>query len=238
MKLYSRLALFALLTVIFLTFWVLSQTTGRGEERKVQISQKIEENEFEKDANRIESLSASRDFQGLLQLSEALKEKWGNNIKAYSFLQAEISKSFASYDFQNKMQYFYSVELSKDVLKYSDQIPIELEYEMVSKLQSRSAYLWGLKVEENWEKDRRDRVNQLFHLWNRLEKTIDPNFDFNDVNNRPKGNVPVPAPNYIPGITPESIKDPKIRRKYEKAIEINKQKAFKYNEQIIRPYAE
>jgi hypothetical protein len=93
--------------------------------------------------------------------------------------------------------------------------------------------LWGLKVEENWEKDRRDRVNQLLHLWNRLEKNIDPNFDFNDINNRLKGNVPVPAPNYIPGITPESIKDPEIRRKYEKAIEINKQKAFKYNEQII-----
>lgn len=236
MKLYFRLIVFVLFTVGSLTVWVLSQSTERKEERENQQGQTTivnEPSEFEKDYKRIEDLSAARSFQPLLDFSGSLKEKWGKDIKAYSILQAEISKAFASYDFQDKRQYIYSVEIAKDVLKNADKIPIQLEYEMVGKLQSNSAYLSNIIPGEKWEQDRDERILFLLHFWNRFQKSIDSNFDFNDLKNRPIGNVPVPAPNYMPGIKPENVKEPEIRAKYEEAIEANKQKAFKYNEQVV-----
>ena len=46
------------------------------------------------------------------------------------------------------------------------------------------------------------------------------------------GNVPVPAPNYMPGIRPEDVKDPAVREKYIAAIKANTIKARKFNLQL------
>jgi hypothetical protein len=212
---------------------VSSQSTERVKESSAQVDRTSQKSEFESDYKLINDLSIARDFVSLLDLSSRLKEKWANDLKRYSYLQAEISKAFASYDFEDKRQYIYSVELAKDVLKNADDIPIDLEYEMIAKLQSDSAYLFKIAPEEKWEQDRQDRVNLMLHFWNRFQNRIDRNFDFKDLKNRPLGNAPVPAANYPPGIRPEDIKEPDIRAQYEQAIKANQQKATKYNEQIV-----
>jgi hypothetical protein len=147
-------------------------------------------------------------------------------------LQKEIINSLSSYDFQDKRQYLYTVKIAKDVLKNADNIPVNLEFEFISKLKSSSVSFWKVISEKDWKTDREERVKLITHFWNRFQNKIDRNFNFNDIKNRPVGNVPVPAPNYLPGIEPDDIKEPEIRAKYMTAIEANKAKAETYNLQI------
>jgi hypothetical protein len=232
MKTYSRIVALILLIGLSSTIWIWSQSTGQTQKTGLSRIQTSEESEFEKDLKFIEGLVAARNLQGLLQLSDELQRKWASDIKAGSRLQLEIINSLASYDFQDKKQYAHLVKLTKDVLKNADSIPIQLEYELVSKLQGNSAYLWKVSDQKDFELDRAERIKLLSHLWNRFQKDIDRNFDLEDVKNRPVGNVAVPAPNYRPGIRPEDVKELDIRAKYIAAIETNKAKAEKYNSQL------
>jgi hypothetical protein len=240
MRFNPRILFSGLLIATFFSFWVLSQSAipigfsqvaNSHEKVRAESPQENKPSEFQQDIKRISMMTESRDLKGLLLLSDELEKKWANNVVAYSRLLAEISNSLASYDFHDAMQYKYSVSLAGKVLKNADDIPIQLEYEMVSKLQSTSAYLTGVERQDNWERDRAKRVNLIFHLWNRLEKNIDRTFDITDFKNHPMGNIPVPGP-YPSGIRPEAVKEPDIRAKYIEAIAVNQAKAEKYNLQV------
>ena len=236
----SRMFFSGLLIATFFSIWVLSQSaipigfsqpTKTPEKVRTQSFQGSNPTEFQEDMKRILFLTESRDLQGLSKLSDEFEKKWVSNVGAYSRLLAEISNSVATYDFHDSMQYKYSVSLAEKVLKNADEIPIQLEYEMVSKLQSTSAYLKGVEHQENWARDRTKRVKLILHLWLRLETNIDRSFDTADFKNQPTGNIPVPGP-YPSGIRPEDIREPDIRAKYIEAISVNKLKAEKYNLQV------
>jgi hypothetical protein len=82
---------------------------------------------------------------------------------------------------------------------------------------------------EEFAQRRKKDVEIRLHAWKRLMDAIDPNWDPNDL---PLSNVVPPAMLGLPsGATPEAIKDSKLRAEYEAAIEKNRQKAEKYNEQ-------
>ncbi|MHC4707514.1 MAG: hypothetical protein ACYS8I_10570, partial [Planctomycetota bacterium] len=82
---------------------------------------------------------------------------------------------------------------------------------------------------EKWAQIRKRDVQVRLHAWKRLVNAIDPNWDANDL---PFVNIMPPLATNLPsGVAPEAIKDPKLRAQYEAAIEKNRLKAERYNEQ-------
>ena len=219
--------IFVLMIALVSTILVWSQTNTQLQ----NATQSNQNSEYTSDKQRVESLTSARDLEGLLQLSSIFQKKWAENIAVKARLQLLIISSLSSYDFKDNQQYIYTVKLSKEVLKEADRIPIQIEYELVSKLQSTSAYSNNLTSKDQLELDRLDRVKYLLHLWNRVQRDYDRNF-LTEVSNRPVTNVTVPAPNYMPGINPSDIRDPVVKGKYIDAIEVNKEKAIKYNLQL------
>jgi hypothetical protein len=102
---------------------------------------------------------------------------------------------------------------------------------MVSYLQGDLKYYYGLADRSEWVKDRRKRVEYLKRFWDRVQNKIDPNFSLTDPNNRFIGNLPVPGGKYPPGVSPVDIKEPEIRRQYEKALDENRQRGLRFTEQ-------
>jgi len=62
-----------------------------------------------------------------------------------------------------------------------------------------------------------------------VDLEADPTFNADDV---PQMNLVPPGGKYDSGIAPESIKEPEIRKEYEKALALNAQKAEKYRYQV------
>jgi hypothetical protein len=240
MKLFVKSSLLLLLAIASFALAGLMQTVNSDRAReplKTQESLLADNtrshptNEFLKDSGHIDSLTQSRDLDRMLAFADEIEKKWENSIPAKSRLLAKISDSLSSYDFQDERQYVYSVTFAKKVLTRSDVIDVQLEHEMVSKLQSTSAYSSGVERPEKWPVDRKERVQLILHLWNRIRNNLDRTFDTTDIRNRPNAKVRVPGP-YTTGVRPEDIKEPVVRTMYEDAIAKNKTKADRFNLQV------
>lgn len=186
---------------------------------------------YPRDRARIRELAANRDYEGLKGFSEELRSKWRKQPGIRSRLLAEISHAFSSYDFQNRDQYGQSVRLAKEILAIKEGVPISTRYEMVRKLQTRSSYILGAEKKESWERDRSERMKYVFDFWQFIEANIDRSFDLDDPANQPVGNVEVPG-RYFPGTSPEAIKEPNIRKEYERRLAVNNLKAERFNLQF------
>ena len=82
---------------------------------------------------------------------------------------------------------------------------------------------------EDFAQRRKKDVQIRLHAWKRLIDAIDPNWDPND---KPVRNVVPPTETGLPsGVTPEAIKDSKLRAEYIQAIDKNRKKAEKYLKQ-------
>lgn len=188
-------------------------------------------NEYETDRARIRKLTANRDYENLISFLANIRSKWRNNPKILSLLLSEISHAFSSYDFQNKLQYAQAVKLAKEILVMKEGVPISIKYEMVRKLRSRSSYIVADDQARGWARDRTERMEMILQFWRYVESNIDRTFDLNNPKNRPVGNVEV-AGRYFPGVSPEAIKEPEIRREYEKKLAANNLLAEKFNRQF------
>jgi len=78
---------------------------------------------------------------------------------------------------------------------------------------------------KEWPAVRRTQAELWFRLHEAVEKEIDKNFDFNSTLYL---NISVPGP-YPSGTAPESIKEPELRKEYEKAFEENRKKINERN---------
>jgi hypothetical protein len=80
---------------------------------------------------------------------------------------------------------------------------------------------------KEWPKVRKVEAELWFRVLQSVKKEIYQN---HNLDKSPQINVAPPGP-YPSGIAPESIKEPEIRKEYEKAIAENKAKAQRYNSQ-------
>ncbi len=107
---------------------------------------------------------------------------------------------------------------------------VDLEYRLVSQIRlgsSKNLNASGQKVTgKEWQVLRSLICEYRFHLWRRIEQTLDPSWDPADVAYM---NLPVPGGNYFSGVAPEVIKEPEIRSRYEAALEANRKKAERNN---------
>ncbi len=73
---------------------------------------------------------------------------------------------------------------------------------------------------------RKNQVALQLRAWQRIEQTIDRNWDPDDM---PAMNLAPPNATGLPsGVAPSAVKDPQLRAEYEAAIEANRQKAARY----------
>lgn len=83
--------------------------------------------------------------------------------------------------------------------------------------------------EKDWKSLREQKARLWLETWHRVASSVDPTFNIDD---RPLPNVPTPLGSGVPsGGLPDSIKDPKLRADYERAIAQNSAKARRFNDQ-------
>lgn len=109
-------------------------------------------------------------------------------------------------------------------LKIADKLDLETEYQFVSQLRNNRNEQGTLLTGKELLDLRYQLLDFKLHLWRRIEQGIDPSWDPKDL---PEVNVGVPGIP-IPGMTPDSIKDKKVRKQYEAAIAANKIKSETY----------
>jgi len=77
-----------------------------------------------------------------------------------------------------------------------------------------------------WIQQRRLKLELWLKAIDKIDRTIDKNFDPSDA---PQINISPPVGAGLrAGVSPIDIKDPKLRKQYEEALKVNKQKADRY----------
>ena len=78
---------------------------------------------------------------------------------------------------------------------------------------------------------RAEAAKVILHVYARLESNTDPTFDFSK---RGSINIPPPLETGLPsGVSPDAIKDPKLRRQYKEALRENTERLKAYTMQSL-----
>lgn len=192
--------------------------------------------EYFQDIARLEELGREKNLEGLDKLAGEFEKKWfTKNKEKYAHMMLNICRTFGSWDLKNDRQYDLERKYAVLVLEKSanleemNQIPIELEFRLFGHVQNLFKFKKAAQTKD-WPNKRTAIARLYFHAWHRLEKAIDKNWDPNDLSlvfPRPPAGVERGAL----GMSPEAIKDPKLRAEYEAALEEYQRKSKRYSEQ-------
>jgi hypothetical protein len=186
-------------------------------------------NAFEADVQRLIALRA-RPLEELLTLAAELEGKWRKiNWSQYAQMMTHVCSELVNYrlndaHLRQQSEHYAVLALSHSrMLAWSDQ----------SELVFALGYQRSSDTLEGWLRERREKTQHWLEAWHRLEIETDPSYDLNDRRNRPALRVVPPDQTGLPpGAPPNAIKDPKLRRQYEKAIAENQRKAEKALKQM------
>lgn len=220
-------------TMVLVSVFLASITTAAG----VPQTSDEQRQELLRDMAQVRAIGKSTELANLQKRGVELERKWfSRNKEDYGYMILEICGSFSSYRFKDDRQYdlarqFAILALEKSgKLQAKDKIPIEVELKLVTgHLQSLYKFREESK-KTDWSSRRNSLAKLYLHAWDRLEKAIDPNFDPDEV-------LPGwPRPSaydgiWSPGMSPEAIKDPRVRAEYRSALEEFWRKQRRYTEQ-------
>jgi len=185
----------------------------------------LQRQELLMDMNNVKTISLSGDLDKLERISNEMEKKWSVKDKElYGYMMLQVCGRFTSYNFRDNRQYelarqYAILALEKsNKLQENSKIPIKAELKLVT---GYILSLYNFKEEslrENWPSKRSSISKLYFQSWNRMENAIDLSFDPN------KPLPPWPKPSkfdgiWIPGMLPESIKDPVVRAEYQEALD-------------------
>src|ERR1700694_4569186 len=154
-----------------------------------------------------------------------LDQKWLSqdaDHRALLFMRAAESINLSNFG-NSREQYKYGQEYALQGLEnaFTDQISLEREIDLVRHLTVDIARTDDLA---SYVQERTLKARLWIHAWRRLEEEAAMNFPH--PKEVPAVNVPAPpGSGALPGESPEVIKDPKLRREYEEAIQANQRKA-------------
>jgi hypothetical protein len=182
--------------------------------------------ELGEDLAALESQQESRNFGQVEAIVRQGSAKWQSRDRsAFLSFMSKACAVLSSYDLGDRgKQSVLLNQLAMTVLEGGG-LALKNQMEFVEFLTRDPVGLDG----EAWSKLRLAKTKLWLEAWRRVSGSIDPNFDFEDLplmNVSPPNGVALP-----PGISPESIRDPKLRRDYETAIVQNAAKATRFNEQ-------
>ena len=199
-------------------------------------SSETENQEYKQELNRIKSLGKSftpgptNDLKSFERLANEIQSKWSQKKKEYyARLMLEVCEPLSSGRFNDERQYDVARRYALSALAESNKIPLEVELELTGHIMTDTVTPRAPTGQE-WAKRQKQDVEVRFHAWRRLIDAIDPNWDPNDI----QFYINVPLPSGVEGeagVSPDSVKDPKLRAEYEAAIKKNREKAERYSEQ-------
>lgn len=218
------------LLICFGAFLTNSVSMGTESEDLDKISK-----EYFQDLSRVEELGREKNLEGLDKLASELAEKWlTRNMEDYAYMMLDICGTFVSLDFKTDRQYDLGRKYAVLVLEKSanleekNQIPLEVEFSLLGHVQNVPKFKEAAQIKD-WPNKRTATAKLYFHACHRLEKAIDKNWDPNDLSLV----YPMPPAGVErgwDGMSPEVIKDPKLRAEYEAALEKYRRKS-KHNTQ-------
>ena len=188
---------------------------------------------FQKDPDGyIKQLMASRnknDLDVYEDFADAILNKWVTKSPIYyGRLTLELCKPLSSGNFNDIHDVGLARKYALLALEKADEISLELELELTGHVMTHPGMRYSPKGQE-FAKNRQKDCQIRLHAWQRLLDAIDPAWDPNDL---PQLNVVPPEQTGLPsGVSPQAIENPVLRAEYEVAIEANRQKIEKYNEQ-------
>lgn len=204
----------------------------------VAISCQAQSDQFARDYMRVTNLRESKRTDSFEQAARDIHDSWFPVDKqAYGRLMAHTLKSWVSACKRSdepvptgQIQKYAALVLSTYNPAKPDNIDIDTQFALVSILHEKYSYSKGKQSDEDWRLARRKGHARWLHVWRRLEKAIDKDWDSDDV---PVENVPLPeGADGFAGMPPELIEDPGLRAAYEKAIRENQEKTRIRNEQL------
>jgi hypothetical protein len=197
----------------------------------------VEKQEFKQDIARIRSTENNlapgdeNDLRDFERFADALQDKWRlKNREHYARLMLEVCGPLSSGKFRDDRRYEVARRYALSALDKPQELSLETELEL-------TGHVLTLMIGPNapqgqdWERRRRKDVEIRLHAWRRLLDSIDPDWDPDEELLGPNAIAP-PAETGLPGgVDPQAIADPALRAEYERAIEANRQKLERYNEQ-------
>jgi len=191
------------------------------------VSSQAEKQEYKRDMARIKDLEKSfkpglvNDLEQYEKFADEIQNKWRDRNKEYNArLILEICGPLSSGTFEDDRRHDLARKYALSVLEKSEEISVEMELKLTGHVMT-SMYTPNSPKGEDLAQRRKKDVEIRLHAWKRLLRAIDPNWDPNEVVGSPNS---VGALMGLPsGISPESIKDPKLRAEYEAALQKNRQ---------------
>jgi hypothetical protein len=182
--------------------------------------------ELQEDLAKVDSFLSTRNLDSLEAVVDRESTKWQKrNRQSFLTYLLKICSVLSSYDWSDESRQSLLLSRYAILAVTSGELPLQEYVQFVEFLT-----LDPIKVDEAIWKSLCLRKAQFFlEARRRLTASVDPTFSFDD---RPELNVKTPPNSGMPnGISPESIKDPKLRSEYESAIARNSAKAQRYNDQ-------
>lgn len=185
--------------------------------------------EFRQDLEQLQTLGRSRDLNRFETVANQSINKWrSSNLNRYFELTHSATRLLRSEDFgDQERQRRLAHSLATEVLAYGNEIPLEIELDLLVLLQG----------EPIASSNRREMASFWLHGWQRLEEENSKPFDFSKL---PEANAAPPAETGLPrGIDPSAVKDSVLRAQYERAIaqaaETAEQFRFRYRLRQLEP---
>jgi hypothetical protein len=205
--------------------------------QKNQHKSETEEQEYKQDMARINAVERTfkpglvNNLEEYEKFADEIQKKWSQRNKELNArLILEICGPLSSGTFPGDRRYDVAKKYALSVLKKPEEISVEMELELIGHVVT-IMYTPNSPKGEDFAQRRRKDIEVRLHAWRRLVDSIDPNWDPNDL---PYLNVPLPdGVSGVSGMNPKNIKDQTQRAEYEAAIEKNRQKAERYNEQYM-----
>ena len=227
------------LVVIVLVLVCLSAVQARAIGASPEASE-MQKQEFQQELARIkalqESLTSGRtnDLTKYEKFADGIQQKWSQrNKEYYARLMEAVCWTLSRGSFKDRRgEYEVARKYALSALEDPDAIPVTLEFELIRHLTLATS---GLRKPnppkgEDFARRRRKDVEIQLHAWKRLVDAIDPNWDPDE---RLSLTAPIP-PGVVSldsGMSPDRIKDPRLRAEYEAAIEQHRQKQERRTEQ-------
>lgn len=191
-----------------------------------------DQEEFETVTNQILALSTTLNVsqeerqnrvRQLEAMSQEIEQDWGNrDIEKYGRLMNTLTGRIGGMDVSAGLRDYLAQKMALQALEKADKMPLDVHCDLLRGAR-RNVGQGGKPLAGNaWAELRKSLATLQLAGWQRIDKTIDENWDPNDT-----GVLNVSPPdgaNANAGVAPEAIADPNLRAEYERAIEINRQK--------------
>ncbi|MGB7068425.1 MAG: hypothetical protein WBD22_02940 [Pyrinomonadaceae bacterium] len=210
----------------FLVARTFSETLKQNLDGKESAIQRCDtlQNEFQQELCRLKYFREKGSLNELINEGNRIEQKFGTSGgESYGKLFLEFLSILTSsrYRSTDDIALHLSQGYAVQAFKKSNTFDLETEWRLLMYLRYS---LSEIELNDTQIQERRERVRLWLHALHRLEVEKDENFDPDDV---PSLNVAPPTGVRVgfAGMSPEAIKDPKLRAEYEAAIEANAKKA-------------